>query len=70
MTPLIDLLSLEKKLCDRIEFLESIIFKDSCLTDEEFEWYTKEYDSAHHELYKCRVEIGKYIRNYKIMAYA
>lgn len=64
MTPFIDLLNLEKKLCNRMKFLEPIIFEDDRLTDEELKWYTQEYKDASRELRKCQAEIRKYITSH------
>lgn len=41
MTPLINLLTLEKKLLDYIKFIEPIIFEDDHLSNEELKFYTK-----------------------------
>lgn len=60
MAPLIDLLNLEKKLFNRIKFIESIIFENDHLSDEEFNFYTKEYSDAYNELHKCQEEIRQY----------
>lgn len=60
MTPLINLLTLEKKLLDYIKFIEPIIFEDDHLSNEELKFYTKKYNDARHKLHKCREEIRKY----------
>lgn len=64
MTPFIDLLNLEKKLCNRIKFLEITIFEDDRLTDGELNFYREEHETATRELIKCQAEIREYITSH------